>query len=88
MKKWLLWLVICLYIALGAVAWAQPQVPSIPTSSIYVQDYAGILSNETKAKINKLGAKIAGQTNAQVVVVTVKSLNGESIQDYSLTMYI
>lgn len=61
-------------------------MPPAPASSIYVQDYAGVLSGETKAKINKLGAKIAGQTKAQVVVVTVDSLNGDPIQDYSLSV--
>lgn len=86
MEKWLIWLVLVIYLGIGVVAWAQPQIPPVPTGSIYVQDYAGILSGETKAKINKLGAKIAGQTKAQVVVVTINSLNGKSIQDYSLAM--
>lgn len=86
MKKWLIWLVMTIYLGIGAVAWAQPQIPPVPTGSIYVQDYAGVLSGETKAKINRLGAKIAGQTKAQVVVVTINSLNGDSIQDYSLAM--
>ncbi len=81
-----MWLIIAIYMGIGAAAWAQPQVPPAPTGSIYVQDYAGVLSGETKAKINKLGAKIAEQTKAQVVVVTMNSLNGEPIQDYSLTM--
>lgn len=86
MKKWLVWLMVALYMSVGAVVLAQPQLPPAPTSSIYIQDYAGILTAETKTKINKLGAKIAGQTKAQVVVVTLNSLNGESIQDYSLAM--
>lgn len=84
MKRWLIWLVGIIYLALGSVAWAQPKIPPAPTSSIYIQDYAGVLSGETKNKINRLGAKIAAQTKAQVVVVTVNSLNGESIQDYGL----
>jgi uncharacterized protein len=86
MKKWLVWLMLALYMSIGAVAWAQPQIPPAPTGSIYVQDYAGVLNSETKSKINKLGAKIAGQTKAQVVVVTLNSLKGEPIQDYSLAM--
>jgi uncharacterized protein len=86
MKKWLVWLMVALYMGIGAVAWAQPQIPPAPTGSIYVQDYAGVLTAETKTKINKLGAKIAGQTKAQLVVVTLNSLNGEPIQDYSLAM--
>lgn len=84
MKKWLIWLTIAIYMMIGAVGLAQPQIPPAPTGSIYVQDYAGVLSGETKTKINKLGAKIARQTKAQVVVVTTTSLEGEPIENYSL----
>lgn len=86
MKKWLIWLIVAFYMGISAVAWAQPQIPLAPTGSIYVQDYAGVLTAETKNKINKLGTKIAEKTKAQVVVVTLNSLKGEPIQDYSLEM--
>lgn len=86
MKKWLAWLIMTAYLVIGAVASAQSQIPSAPASSLYVQDYAGVLSGETKVKINRLGGKIAAQSKAQVVVVTVNSLNGESIQDYALAV--
>lgn len=87
MKKWLVWLVLTIYMALGAVAVAAPSLPPTPLTSNYVQDYAGVLSNETKSKINRLGAKIAGQTEAQIVVVTIDSLQGASIEDYSLALF-
>lgn len=51
MKKWLIGLIVAIYMVIGAVAWAQPHVPPVPTGSIYVQDYAGVLSGETKAKL-------------------------------------
>jgi uncharacterized protein len=86
MKKWLVWLLMAVYMVIGTVASAAPTIPPAPAASIYVQDYAGVLSAETKAKINTLGAKISRQTKAQVVVVTVNSLNEEPIQDYSLAM--
>lgn len=79
-------MIIAIYTGIGAAAWAAPQVPAAPSGSLYVQDYAGVLTRDTQAKINKLGAKIAGQTKAQVVVVTINSLNGEPIQDYALTL--
>ncbi|MBU2699228.1 uncharacterized protein Ga0466249_000307 [Sporomusaceae bacterium BoRhaA] len=83
MKKWLICLVFLLSLVGTAVGFAA-QIPSAPTSSIYVQDYAGVLSNDSKAKINDMGAKLAAQTKAQVVVVTVKSLNGQSIDEFGL----
>ncbi|EAX46845.1 protein of unknown function DUF477 [Thermosinus carboxydivorans Nor1] len=84
MTKRLAWLVLGIYLLIAAVAWAQPQIPPAPTSSIYIQDYAGVVSAETKARINSLGSQLAAKTKAQVVVVTVKSLQGASIEDYAL----
>lgn len=85
MKKWLAWLILSLYIITGcAVVFAGPRIPPAPTSSIYVQDYAGVLSGETKTRINSLGTKLAAKTKAQVVVVTVKSLEGAALEEYSL----
>lgn len=84
MKKWLSWLIFVFYLVIQSVAWAQPQIPPVPTSSIYVQDYAGVLSGDTKARINNLGSQVAAKTKAQVVVVTVKSLEGAPIDEYAL----
>lgn len=86
MKKWLAWLVLGIYLTIAAVAWAQPQVPPAPTSSLYVQDYAGVLTNESKNRINSLGSQLAAKTKAQVVVVTVKSLDGAVLEDYALAI--
>ncbi|WP_312563273.1 TPM domain-containing protein [Anaerospora sp.] len=86
MKKWLAWLVLGIYLTIAAVAWAQPQVPPAPASSLYVQDYAGVLTNESKNRLNSLGSQIAAKSKAQVVVVTVKSLEGAALEDYSLAI--
>ncbi len=84
MKKRLAWLVLVGYVLLAAIAWAQPQIPPAPTQSIYVQDYAGVIDSETKSKINSLGSKLAAKTKAQIVVVTVKSLEGVPVETYAL----
>ncbi|MDR3565385.1 MAG: TPM domain-containing protein [Negativicutes bacterium] len=87
MKKWLACLVLGLYLALGAVAWAEPQVPPAPTSgSVFVQDYAGVLSGDTKNRIDNLSSQLRAKTKAHVVVVTVKTLDGNPISDYALTI--
>ncbi len=86
MKKWLTWLVLGLCILIGSVASAQPQIPPAPTSSIYVQDYAGVLSSDTEARINAISEQLAAKTKAQIVVVTVKSLQGSALEDYSLSL--
>jgi len=86
MKKRLAWLVLVGYILLAAVGWAQPQIPPAPTQSIYVQDYAGVLDAETKSKVNSLGSKLAAKTKAQIVVVTVKTLEGAAVENYALEL--
>lgn len=84
MKKRLAWLVLLAYLLLTAVAWAQPQIPPTPTNSFYVQDYAGVMNAESKARINNLGGQLAAKTKAQVVVVTINTLQGVPIEDYAL----
>ncbi len=84
MKKRLAWIVFVAYLFIAAVAWAQPQVPPAPTNSIYIQDYAGVVSPETKSRINSLGSQLAAKTKAQIVVVTTKTLEGAVLEEYSL----
>lgn len=87
MKKWLACLLIGFYVLLGAVGWAQPQIPPPPTSgSLFVQDYAGVLSGDTKTKISLLGSQLKGKTKAHVALVTVKNLGGVPISDYALAI--
>lgn len=84
MKKWLTWLVLGFYMLCASLVWAGPQIPPRPTTSIYVQDYAGVLSPETEARINNLGTQLAAKTKAQIVVVTLPSLEETPSADYAL----
>lgn len=86
MKKRLAWLVLLSYMIVGifTVAGAEAPIPSTPTSSFYVQDYAGVMSAETKGRINNVGSQLAAKTKAQVVVVTVNTLEGTTTNDYAL----
>lgn len=70
----------------SGIAWAQPQIPPKPTTNIYVQDYAGVLSAETKAQINNISTQLASKTKAQVVVVTVQSFEDTPPGDYALAL--
>ncbi len=55
-----------------------------PTSDFYVNDYANILSSDTKKYIMDNSINLNNKTGAQIVVVTVNNLDGASIEDYSL----
>ncbi len=69
---------------MSSVALAKAEIPPKPTNSIYVQDYAHVLSDQTKQKINRMGDALQRQTKAQIVVVTTKTLQEMPIEAYSL----
>ena len=72
--------------AVGAEAAIQvPPKPSV-SSGIYVQDYAGVLSSQTRQALNAIGQDLDNKTTAQVAVVTVKTLDGQPIDEYGLTL--
>ena len=58
-----------------------------PTSDFYVNDYANILDSETKNYIITSNQKLYSQTGAQIVVVTVKNLEGQSLEEYSTELF-
>ena len=55
---------------------------SFPPLTGRVVDNAGLLSQDTQQKLTNLLAAMEQQTGDQVVVVTLKSLQGDDIQDY------
>jgi len=86
MKKRVAWLVLIAFALLGAIGWAEPKIPPVPTSSFYVQDYAGVLTADTKNRINSLGSQLAAKTKAQIVVVTVQTLEETPSSEYALAL--
>lgn len=52
----------------------------------YVNDFAEILSSETKTKLENNLKELDSQTGAQIALVTLKSLNGYPIEDVGLTI--
>lgn len=87
-KRIAAWLAIVGYVML--LAWpvsAEPRIPSVPTRDIYAQDYGKVLSKETINKINRLSTELQSRTKAQVAVVTIPSLDGEAIEEYSLALF-
>ena len=87
-KRIAAWLAIvgCVLLLAWPVA-AAPKIPPVPTRDIYAQDYGNVLSRETKNRINRLSTELNAQTRAQVAVVTIPSLEGEAIEEYSLALF-
>src|SRR6266852_8430455 len=77
-------LVLALLLCAAAVAWAALPVP--PTPGGRVNAYAGVLSSDERARLeDKLRAREQGSSN-QVVVAIFRSLQGESLEDYSIRL--
>src|SRR2546428_11897449 len=53
----------------------------------YVTDLAGVIGTETKARLETLCAEVEQKTGAQMAIVTVGSLEGESAGDYAGDVY-
>jgi len=74
-------------IMISGCAEAMAKIPN-PTDGFYVNDFAGIFSSEQKKLMQERAVKFADRTDGiQVVVSTVKSLDGLSIEDYATDMY-
>lgn len=58
-----------------------------PTRDFYVNDYANLLSEETKQYIINVNAELQSKTGAQIVVVTIPSLEGQSLEEYANELF-
>src|ERR1700752_1490895 len=74
-----------LLVALAVVACAEPIAQLRPTG--YVNDFAGVLNQSTVSQLNDICRQRETKAQAQVAVVTIKSLDGGDIFDYSVKLY-
>ncbi len=58
-----------------------------PTNEFYISDLANVLSDETKGYILNQSRALDESTTAQVVVATVETLDGASIEEYAVDLF-
>lgn len=58
-----------------------------PTDAFYVYDGAQVLSEETEQYILKNSRELDSKTGAQIVVVTIPSLEGEALEEYATDLF-
>jgi uncharacterized protein len=77
----------CLLLALAcaSVAFAEDIKKIHPTG--YVTDLAGAIQADTKARLEALCAELEQKTGAQMAIVTVHSLEGQSVEYYAVDLY-
>ena len=56
---------------------------NFPDYSGYVNDYAGILSNETKAKLAALSSEIEAKTTSQLAILEEKPVRADCDERHS-----
>src|ERR1700691_5304560 len=53
----------------------------------YVTDLAGVIAPDTKTQLEALCTEVEQKTGAQIAIVTVHSIENESIEDYAADLY-
>jgi len=76
--------VIALIAFAAPVVAAGPAVPASPPN--YVVDLAGVMDDGVEARTNALLRELEQQTTAQVVVLTLPTLDGESLEAFSIDL--
>lgn len=81
------WLALCagLILAVGLVARAEDIKQIHPKG--YVNDLARIIQPQTREQLEALGADLEQKTGAQMAIVTVRSLDGNEIQEYANDLF-
>ncbi len=78
-----------LFCASGRIASAQTvdQVAPEVKATGYVTDLAGVLSQSGRDQLTALCTEVDQKTQAQIAVVTIKSLEGRPIEDYAVDLF-
>lgn len=83
MKKSIYILILFFLLLFPSTSWALVK----PTSNFYINDYANILSSETENYILQRSLALNEVDGTQIVVVTIQTLNGMSIEEYANKLY-
>ena len=59
--------------------------PGMPTG--YVTDFANIISDQTQAALENQLKDFSASTSIEIAVVTIKSLNGDSVENYANQLF-
>jgi uncharacterized protein len=78
-------LVLCITLSLSQLSRAE-DLSKIKATG-YVTDLAGALNADTKTKLEALGTELEQKTGAEMAIVTVHSLEGESVENYANDLY-
>src|SRR6266704_3150160 len=75
----------CLLLFSAALSAAEDIKKIHPTG--YVSDLAAVISADAKTRLEALCAEVEQKTGAQMAIVTVQSLEGESVENYAADLF-
>jgi len=58
------------------------QIPA-PVGDIYIQDFAGVLNEQERVELSRIGRSLEDQTTAQIAVLTVESIGDTTVEEYA-----
>lgn len=58
-----------------------------PKDNFFVNDFANVIDAETEQLIQNTAVKLQEKTTAQVVVVTIQSMDGQPIEQYAVSLF-
>jgi uncharacterized protein len=70
-------------VVIGCVCARAESVSQLPMPTSYVQDFAGVIDAGSKQQMERLSSQVYQQAHATIVVVTIHSLDGESIDQFA-----
>lgn len=81
-SKWIVFLFACFFLSGTPTFAVQPPLPQQPLN--HVVDLAGIIDDGTEAQLDGYLLELEQKTTAQFIVLTVTSLEGESLEAFSI----
>ncbi|HTV10115.1 MAG TPA: TPM domain-containing protein [Candidatus Aquilonibacter sp.] len=76
-------LVVGLFAMTGAALLRAETVAQLPMPTSYVEDFAGVIDANSKQQMEELSRAVYEQAHATIEVVTIHSLDGESIENFA-----
>jgi uncharacterized protein len=76
---------LCVGLLCGATssAAAAETVKDLPQPTSYVSDFAGVIDAQSRASIENIAAQVESKAHATIEVVTIHSLDGQSIDEFA-----
>lgn len=73
-----------LYACCAANVVHSTEIPVLPDAPVV--DLAGIIDNNAESKLNRYLKELETKTGAQMAILTINSLQGQAIEDFSITI--